>query len=175
MHRRVRIIDLVEKPNIDWDEEYNHLMKEIEENCVKGQEQDWRKFNGYVSCMVLQEYLRKHLRDNLSVVGPPAFVRGQHRELDMLIVDKSDRSPKFGIHDVSNVHCVLEVKRRGVYRKDDLDEIFKKAEIFKEKFVYVSIIWEDYLAELRKMLGQGVFVLSSADYWRTFVDTVTSK
>ena len=109
----------------------------------KGKRFSWNKFNGNMVSNVVKEYIRRHLKENLMVVGP-AFIKGHPNEFDLLIVDKSSQPGRYtDAYDTKFVHKVIELKSHGTYSekalkriKDTFDELTKR---YPMKCVYLAI------------------------------------
>lgn len=110
----------------------------------KGKRFSWNTFNGRLTCNVVKTHLKKNLRTNLKVVGPPAFIKGSPTEFDLLVVDGKSRSQAFiEAYEGEPVRVVIEVKSHGTYSQDALRRI--KAifdnivEEYSAKCVYLAI------------------------------------
>ena len=124
------IVDLIEKLSI------------TSKIAKKGRRFSWNRYNGNVASNVVKEYISKHLREGLKVVGP-AFIKGYPNEFDLLVVDAQSKPEKYtDAYNIKSVHVVVELKSHGTYTEKALERI---KETFDElvrnsvKCVYLAI------------------------------------
>jgi hypothetical protein len=102
-------------------------------------ESRWNRFDGDITCRVVKQFLKKHLPDDLKVVGPNAYIDGYPVEFDLLLVTHSAIPAAFtNAYRDNEVHFVIEVKNRGDMDRTFLNELFHEFEILRNSYKHVK-------------------------------------
>ena len=103
------------------------------------EEPGWSRFDGDLACRVVKQFLKKHLPDDLKVVGPNAYIDGYPVEFDLLLVTHSAIPAAFtNAYRDNEVHFVIEVESRGDMDRTFLNELFQEFETLRNSYKHVK-------------------------------------
>ena len=157
----------------------------------------WSKFDADLACRVVKQFLKKHLPQELKIVGPNVYIDGYPTEFDLLLVTHTAIPAAFtNAYRDQEVRLVIEVESHG---RIDHEISSKLATEFENlcfsyrniKCTYLTIreagndekTSTGHIAELKKLLEPNcpIFCLAeSTTYelipgqWREFVNHVTT-
>lgn len=105
---------------MDFDEEQAIIIEEVQSLLVPCSGKSWGRYKGDVACRVIAEYTQKHLPSNYKVAGPSVYIEGLPWEFDLMVVTaEATQKPYTNAYQANQVHCVLEIKKHGIYAKRD--------------------------------------------------------
>lgn len=111
------------------DEEQAKILDAIDRLLApcRGKGASWGRYKGDVVCRVVAEYIQKHLPHNYNVAGPSVYVEGFPWEFDLIVIaDRAKKLPYTNAYKANEVHCILEVKKHGIYgKREELEKIIK--------------------------------------------------
>jgi hypothetical protein len=114
---------------VNFDEEQAEMLDEIDRlltSCL-GKGPSWGRYKGDVVCRVVAEHIQRHLPMTCKVVGPSVYVEGFPWEFDLMVVaDEAETLPYTNAYKGEDVHCIIEVKKHGIYgRREELEGLVK--------------------------------------------------
>jgi hypothetical protein len=122
--------------------EQEQILKLVDTYC-DNLDVTWNKFKGDVVCRIIQQFIGSHLSaTNKKVVGPNTYIDGFPYEFDLLVLDRSAEPRELtSSYQPQNVHCVVEVKKGGVYSQAQPKKI---AEIFNavvSRYAHIKCVY----------------------------------
>jgi hypothetical protein len=92
------------------------------------------KFHGDVSCRILKAFLTKELGLAFKVSEPNAYILGDTREFDLLILAGNAKPNRYtNAFDPKSVKCAIEVKAKGTgYSSNPRQDVQKLKCVFEE-------------------------------------------
>jgi len=153
----------------------------------------WSRFDADLACRVVKQFLKKHLPQELKVVGPNVYIDGYPTEFDLLLVTHTAIPAAFtNAYRDQEVRLVIEVESHGKMDREFSSELIKKFENLRYSYRNIRCAYltirdkgsdENTSTELKKLLEpyHPVFCLAeSTTYelipgqWREFVNHVAT-
>jgi hypothetical protein len=193
----------VESLSDDFDIEQTDIVKIIETKertteTLGGRRFGWNKFNEDLACRVVKQFMKKHLPNQVKVVGPNAYIDGYPAEFDLLLVTEGAIPAAFtNAYRDEDVRVVIEVKSHGDMAREFPEQLLSQFTALQMQYpnvncTYLTIreTWNpgrdvsiSYVRELKRALEPRyrVFCLSEPrtsgiilGQWREFVNHLSA-
>ena len=103
-------------------------------------DRSWTKYKGSSTTCIVMDFLRKHLSQDLKLVGTNVFIKDRPTEFDLMIVNsKAVPVEHTQAYRGSDVLLIIEVKMNGFYHGDKVREHFEPFEGAGKPYLYLTV------------------------------------